>query len=115
MFHVFYIHILYFKFNKFIVFPKCCEKGSRGKFFIRLKSVAKRGKCCEKGVLRKGVPPVYIWTKIEKRFEKSMFSFEFRVGVWRNRFVKAMEMQHCWEHNLKKITETFSLKYDKYN
>ena len=31
----------------------------------------------------------------------------FRVGVWRNRFVGAWGMQHCWEHNLKKITRTF--------
>jgi len=39
---------------------KCCEKGSRGKTRIRRESVARRGQCCEKGVLRKGRPPVYI-------------------------------------------------------
>ena len=48
-------------------------------------------------------------TKIEKRFEKHV-TFEFRVGVLRNRFVRAWRMQHFWEHNFKKIRE----KYEKY-
>ena len=29
-------------------------------------------------------------------------AFEFRVGVWHNRFLGAWGMQHRWEHNLKK-------------
>merc|ERR1711917_169940 len=31
-----------------------------------------------------------------KNASKSVFPFEFRVGVWCNRFVRAWGMQHCW-------------------
>ena len=38
---------------------------------------------------------------------KSVFPFEFRETVWRNRFVRAWRMQHRWAHNLKKIENFF--------
>ena len=58
-----------------------------------------------RSVFRFSSPWDYIWTKIEKRFEKR--NFEFRVGVWSNRFVGAWGMQQCWAHNFKKISKTF--------
>ena len=48
-----------------------------------------------------------IYTAKSKSAPKSVFLFEFRVGVWRNRFVRAWRMQHRWAHNLKKNYENF--------
>ena len=56
-FHIFYIHILYFQFNKSQFFSSVAKRGPEAKFSFAEKvlrkggSVAKRG-CCEKGYHR---------------------------------------------------------------